>query len=412
MSRHGDLAKAGRRELEEQRRCVGSWGVRTIIRTAIIISTTALAIVQVQSLVSDYMSFPTNTLYLVEEKSSIPSPAITICPKYSISRSRMAALNLTESDFSDKAAIIGEGASRLGLPQAEFFDLVRLELLQLLHTTYYWNDLGGKWSQRTFYSWDVSEFYECFTLTVPVPRNTGPGGCNENCIILEFKNLLSYRNRDRPNAEVYIHEAEEPYSELPVFGAVQILIHNDSTTEIFLTPELMEFQDKSSAPCTRDSNHSYIKCVEECFFGEALLDPDVECVVTILLPPWKNWTTEKPECGTENQWSFLEMGLYEKRDEYLGKCGGCKKRCTATEYAIVGKPTPSCGTNSGSLMFSFPSKKVGTFQEQPAMSLLALLSNIGGILGLCLGISLLNIYDLFEDASIALYNRVSKKYST
>ena len=45
------------------------------------------------------------------------------------------------------------------------------------------------------------------------------------------------------------------------------------------------------------------------------------------------------------------------------------------------------------------------------MSLLALLSNIGGILGLCLGISLLNIYDLFEDASITLYEHISKKYS-
>ena len=119
--------------------------------------------------------------------------------------------------------------------------------------------VGATWSQRTFYSYVDEEYYECFTLTVPTAMKTGPGSCNENFIVMNFPKMLAFRSRERPEVEVYIHEAEEPYSELPAFGAVQILIHNDSTTELFLTPELMEFQDKSSAPCTTDSNHSYIK---------------------------------------------------------------------------------------------------------------------------------------------------------
>ena len=93
-------------------------------------------------MVLNYMSFPTNTLYLVEEMLEIPSPAITICPKKSISSSQMIALNLNESNFSTFQVVLDDGASMLNMTRAQFFDSVRLQLPQLLLTTFYWDDLG------------------------------------------------------------------------------------------------------------------------------------------------------------------------------------------------------------------------------------------------------------------------------
>ena len=55
------------------------------------------------------------------------------------------------------------------------------------------------------------------------------------------------------------------------------------------------------------------------------------------------------------------------------------------------------------------SLQVGRFLEQPAMSLLSLLSAIGGILGLCLGISVLSLFDGFEWMLLTLYKRVVQK---
>ena len=125
---------------------------------------------------------------------------------------------------------------------------------------------GGNWTERIFYgAWD-EYYYECFTISIRQPMKIGRRSmCGtkkmhiENAFVFSFYEMQPIKNENRPQIEVYVHEKEEPYSELPIFDANKIIMDSFSMTELLITHSVVEFQDKKRAPCSRESNHSYIR---------------------------------------------------------------------------------------------------------------------------------------------------------
>ena len=122
--------------------------------------------------------------------------------------------------------------------------------------------------------------------------------------------------------------------------------------------------------------------MEECFFNAILRDKDAKCIITRLLPPWRNWTldTNKSECGIDNEWSFLQFFNFapvgnsiardysKKPRTTLTRCKTeCKKRCKTVEYSVALRPTSSCKERYNGVAISIPSTKVLTHRLFPTL---------------------------------------------
>lgn len=177
--------------------------------------------------------------------------------------------------------------------------------------------------------------------------------------------------------------------------------------------------------------------MEMCFWKKFQSRPSLPCLVPSLLPMEVNLT--KPECkgvmDEARQLAELKTVLKENSSgtKLLEDCD-CPRRCNATEYRISADPSVTIrgrdeekvSDGLARLYFSFPSNRVRPSSvspplgirfrpsrgnngfvwnglqvphllEQEKVTLLDLLSNIGGIVGICLGVSLVTVFDIIED---------------
>ena len=189
--------------------------------------------------------------------------------------------------------------------------------------------------------------------------------------------------------------------------------------------------------------------MENCYWEKIQSIPTLPCLSSGLLPIEAILT--KPECN--NTMSSISQGKILHRqsshavDAAFNSCD-CPKRCNATEYQVSSTPSAQCLWESGlcsepghtCLLLRFPSTRVRSSSvlfidtllpsrskeeniplnllivlqvsyilEKEKMNLLDLLSNIGGIVGLCLGVSLISVFDLVEFIYFIVRDRLKKR---
>ncbi|CAG0887406.1 unnamed protein product, partial [Darwinula stevensoni] len=255
-------------------------------------------------MIDEYLSFPTNTLYMTDYIGSIPAPAFTICPRPSL-----------------KAAFARE------------------------------------WSQNYKKFKDASLSLADFVLQA-----------------------------GRRPIQVFVHDQKEKFAYLESFKPEHVLVLNNTVTNIAIRPEFIQKQNKKDDPCTLDEDYSYMRCIENCFWKRAQTSPRLPCLIPSLLPDGANLT--KPECQDKNE--------EDKQQTYISGTGSnislwsncsCVKRCKLIDYHLFLNPVNPCEWRAGqgnatglaSLMFSFPSNRMAHILEMEKVTLLDLLSNIGGI---------------------------------
>ncbi|CAG0899572.1 unnamed protein product [Darwinula stevensoni] len=310
-------------------------------------------------LIEEYLSFPTNTLYLIEDVEEIPAPAFTLCPKPSV-MSRFPP-NLSSSYEVD--AFLG------GTTFAEKFKELTITLHQVIHAApnYDWLDylesstkhgetirslVSGYWSERIFLGEDSTNndmggyhYFKCFTFHWEEKLSTGPRSCKENFFELNFKEITDSVER---KIEVYVHDAREAFTNFHFFDPEQVILFNGSLTRLFIRPEVIQKRSKRTDPCIDDEDYSYTRCKENCIWEKMLARDNLtglSCFMPALLTKEVNLT-------------ILECKNW--KDE----------------------------THSFSL--------IPHFLEKEKVTLLDLLSNIGGIVGICLGASLVTLFDIAE----------------
>ena len=172
-----------------------------------------------------------------------------------------------------------------------------------------------------------------------------------------------------------------------------------------------------------------IQCMENCFWELVHSLDAVSCLIPSLMTKEANVT--KPVCAdVKSKWIHIQKLWNVQKNEFqeLKSCN-CLKRCKLLDYRVSVDPTSSfcdgamesyVGDGVAFLFFSFPSNRVRIapsfslswrrkkitlrifefqvprFWEKERVTFLDLLSNIGGIVGVCLGVSLITVFDIIQ----------------
>ncbi|CAG0905669.1 unnamed protein product [Darwinula stevensoni] len=196
---------------------------------------------------------------------------------------------------------------------------------------------------------------------------------------------------------------------------MRVDLRENTTISLFLNPEVIQTLSKKDDPCIHDDNHSYMRCMENCFWMRFQSNPNVSCIIPSLMTEEVNLM--KPACGNrEDEHNFL-MRLVVAQSIDVPRMRptdcNCPKRCNVIDYRISADPNPTCQLEMGdaniggaTIYINFPSKRIPYILEKEKVTLQDLLSNIGGIVGVCLGISLITIFDIIDQICYSVRSKI------
>ncbi|CAG0903272.1 unnamed protein product, partial [Darwinula stevensoni] len=249
---------------------------------------------------------------------------------------------------------------------------------------------SGHWSERTFFEVKGYSCHKCFMLIPKKSQLIQTDGCSDTPFRITFDESL------------YI----EPES---------FFLKKGNVISLVIRPEVIQRQSIAENPCIVDENYSYARCMENCFWRMVESHPNVPCMLPSLLSKETNLTKSECQDPEEEMNLFMHLGdFYKSRDRmapYQRECN-CPARCNTIDYHIFGDPTPGCDVfvsdKNSWFYLNYPSKQVPHFLEKEKVTLLDLLSNIGGIVGICLGSSLLTLFDIIEKCFLSTYNEQTR----
>ncbi|CAG0907502.1 unnamed protein product, partial [Darwinula stevensoni] len=168
--------------------------MRDAMKAIFIAVCAALAIQQVRLLVDEYESFPTNTLYKIENVNTVPPPAFTICPKPSLkaSEERMTGGKIDQLEefakvtvpLTDLVRLIPTNSKPANPPNGSFTSQETIIPLE--------ND-KGYWNERIFYDLeDVTGYYKCFTLYLKEELPVAKKNCEAQVFSFDFASIQQY----------------------------------------------------------------------------------------------------------------------------------------------------------------------------------------------------------------------------
>merc|ERR1711915_192629 len=152
--------------------------------------------------------------------------------------------------------------------------------------------------------------------------------------------------------------------------------------------------NRDDQPCDENPDYSYIACVKN---SQARR---VGC-----RPGWEDWSDpDIPICVTMEQLAeheSLDWGNYNYEPKIIENMTNCKVPCTYKEFAVVGEPQGGSATIFGSpeyftFGFNFACTDITIKKEVWVYPLLSFVAELGGSLGLFLGVSFLSLWDLWD----------------
>ncbi|CAG0898110.1 unnamed protein product [Darwinula stevensoni] len=417
----------------------------------------ALAVIQVCEVIQQYYSQPTSTLYTNRKTFFMLPPAFTICPRPSLVSSWMTDLDrsyegLKPGDFWSRvrqaknmtAAQVflrwmfpsNPGHWKAIIPFAQIGEFVPEDEVNMTMRNgevfeKFQNGLGAR-IYRAFYTYIDSQdsfrgdFFKCHSLFLNQDIFQIFSMKNLHCKFLRFEfalgNVTDMMQPIPPHVDVYIHDLRESYTNLGFFHGVQISVVNGSVVSVAIRPHRTLLVNRKDQPCSSSRTYSYSTCMERCFWNVIQTSPDVPCLSPLLLPRSINAT--KPDCRTASEEDEqLRIVFEEKLRLFRGETCNCPKNCHIKNYRVANDPNahvcreavqsphmwPLAEGTTATLIFSFPSSRMPQVAERLALSVGDLLSTVGGIVGICLGASILSLFDILEQACLYSFKIVHRK---
>ena len=109
-------------------------------------------------------------------------------------------------------------------------------------------------------------------------------------------------------------------------------------------------------------------------------------------------------------WNWTKDYFYNKQID--AECGNyCPLECKTEKFdsSLTQLPSQS-GPNTIKFYINYESLSYLSYQESPSISVYNLVSNIGGAIGLLLGMSLLSIFEVIQMVLLSIYLIVKQKY--
>ena len=157
--------------------------------------------------------------------------------------------------------------------------------------------------------------------------------------------------------------------------------------------------NRKSNPCNENSDYNFQVCVRNSLVQR------LGCRL-----PWDMWSAEDYEpCNRTEQLEKFDKKYRSLSVMYLDRIvedTGCVKPCRYNHYKLKGEVSHQAKKFPGFVAFNFAGEDLEVEREVESYSLLSLLSDIGGSLGLFLGFSLLMLWDAIIEACEKIKNLI------
>ena len=152
-------------------------------------------------------------------------------------------------------------------------------------------------------------------------------------------------------------------------------------------------------------------CFELCYDIDYIERNPCGCTNTSLGNVWKDcWLTNSAEenwgCTWKDRMSFFEQPLVDKCKQY------CPLECDSVTYSMVTNSLPNEDVNLTEVRIYYESLKYTFMSQIPKTRAFDLISDIGGIFGLFIGVSFVSLFEIGELVIEAMFHFLERKHST
>ena len=219
--------------------------------------------------------------------------------------------------------------------------------------------------------------------------------------------------KEKKDLTIWIHERKSPPkieewnnhdSPINIMGGSKVFIEIEKSKNSMLgEPYNHCFRDGSSFEGNRtiidyilsiDQIYRQRNCLEVCFDLFYLQENPCNCTNTSLGNVWKDCFIFKEKgkidkCTFQKRTQFYRNNLIEKCSEY------CPLECDSVSYSVSINALPY-NTSFTTIKIYYKSLQYTSIMQEPKMKMFDFISNVGSILGLFIGMSFVNLFEIIE----------------
>ncbi|XP_043199244.1 acid-sensing ion channel 4-A-like [Amphibalanus amphitrite] len=365
---------------------------RRLVWAVVIVLAATLMIQQVANCLSRYTEHPVTSVMRVTRNDTLLLPAITVCDNTKYIRSLYRNKTNGTLDFARLAW------DELGSETMENFlsdvtpdrgDVIK-ECLLDNHTC----EEVGEW--RITIKYDLGR---CFSFYPDAANGTTPHISAGYRLTLDtvdtIRNGFQVVTRTARGWKVFVHGVHDPLT-LKTWIAVNrpIELSPGQMRKEAISPEQVRSLDRAESRCRPEEDYSSVRCMERCL-AAWVVNTGYKCRtldMDIAIPVCHNHTTYMG-----NQYLFDEDTTNDTW--HVDECARrCPQRCDVTMFKTqeIQTRTNTFRISKGKLHLFYASKELFLREEKWAYELTALVGEVGGSLGITLGLSLLTVVEIIE----------------
>ena len=202
------------------------------------------------------------------------------------------------------------------------------------------------------------------------------------CIMLRMTDayISSYKFEFKTKVKIYFHSFGSMKSSRP---RVYFRIDPDERMTVALEYSINEFLDSSKEPCEKNIDYNTDDCIDKALYEKSI--KEIGCTTP--------WGKNKTMICTEQSKADMAVDLYNTY--FMGENHSCPKACTISRIrgSVLYYNKNSTARNN-SVMYINLAEKVSDYKSYFTYTGLSLVAEIGGYVGLFLGISVNQFYKM------------------
>ncbi|CAG0889950.1 unnamed protein product [Darwinula stevensoni] len=363
-----------------------------------------------KELVEYFNSNPTILNIRIESRASVEFPEITLCPSDALNYTALELHNLTKEtmpyafQFPKKLNMsLWKGLDLFTFK--DFHNIVNDCLLfsepnlasdcvrgfwTWINDTQVFTTAAGYWRETRFLttaeSWPLKvcyTFHADTTLPIKIPT-----------LFPIFELRLNFHDYNNSGYyEIRIDSQEEPFTEMKnvTSSGQTFFLTKGSSYMLSLSVKNYNFLP-SGSQCNGDEDYGYQKCLVTALTEKVF--KNLTCSIPSVVPNIPDQIYTKDQCTPFEIFRFFyRYGVALKSYD-----PGCLRKCKRTTYNVIPFQEAALPAEEylGGIKLNFPAAELEIVEEQELTSLSQFLSNVGGMIGLYLGFSLLSLYEGME----------------
>ncbi|XP_044759537.1 acid-sensing ion channel 4-A [Coccinella septempunctata] len=371
---------------------------KQFIRLIILVTCVCVTIYELEICIRKLVHPPVTTLNMLKLNETMKYPAITICRKPAYKTQLFLKYGMRRrTELSNKGAF-----SKFKFDEYTLDDFMNASTYSVDETLqfYGYNSIVGSKNMNV-----TSDLYlklgNCHTFST---TNVSSKFSLEGGMVFYLGSYAVTRNLNKNSKDyvfaqdfsegynVFIHDTSEFITDQSEqMETYSQFIFIEPGESIYLNIEVKEFHmvDHTDEPCVSIRNYSQSRCLEECMHDKLMRE--YSCSL-----PWMKGRLIYPSCNNSEIIDEMNNMLNSKRKEFSEDCI-CSKPCHLYLYLPKVMQRKTANTSPFSLLYlSYTSNIVTTVVQVVSYDWSAFIADLGGSLGLFLGLSVIGLIEVIE----------------